>query len=137
MKTEAVKLSDGYHITVTGKLDLMKTNYLRNVLLQEFRNQRVCFDLTNLSFVGSNGILHFFSTVNEVATLGAIQFQMNGLNEDFKKIVKSYSYTHLSFDFVSVMPIAVEKTEAMADLIEDEWLEANPGFQKNEPSNVG
>ena len=136
MKTEAVKLSDGYHITFTGKLDLMKTNYLRNVLLKDFKNQRVCFDLKSLSFVGSNGILHFFTTVNEVADLGGIQFQINGLNEDFKKIVKSYNYTHLSFDFVSVLPTALEKTETTADLIEDEWLETNPGIQKTDTTNA-
>jgi anti-anti-sigma regulatory factor len=110
----------------------MKTNYLRNVLLQEFKNQRVYFDLKSLSFVGSNGILHFFTTVNEVAALGGIQFQINGLNEDFKKIVKSYNYTHLVFDFVSVLPTAVEKIETTSELIEDEWLDTNPGIQKPE-----
>ncbi|OYZ18232.1 MAG: hypothetical protein B7Y39_13930 [Bdellovibrio sp. 28-41-41] len=136
MKTEAVKLSDGYHITFTGKLDLMKTNYLRNVLLKDFKNQCVCFDLKSLSFVGSNGILHFFTTVNEVAALGSIQFQINGLNEDFKKIVKSYNYTHLSFDFVSVLPTTLEKTEATADLIEDEWLDTNPAIQKTDITNA-
>lgn len=136
MKTEAVKSMDGYRITFTGKLDLMKTNYLRNVLLQEFRNQRVGFDLKNLSFVGSNGILHFFTTVNEVAALGSIQFQIDGLNEDFKKIVKSYNYPNLSFDFVSIMP--TEKADTTApDLIEDEWLDTNPGFQKTESSQTG
>lgn len=136
MKTEAVKLSDGYNITFTGKLDLMKTNYLRNVLLKDFQNKRVCFDLKSLSFVGSNGILHFFTTVNEVAALGSIQFQINGLNEDFKKIVKSYNYTHLSFDFVSVLPTASDKAEITTDLIEDEWLETNPGIQKTDTSNA-
>ncbi|MBL7543849.1 MAG: hypothetical protein JNL11_08530 [Bdellovibrionaceae bacterium] len=128
MKTEAVKIEGGYHITFTGKLDLLKTNYLRNVLLQEFQNQRVCFDLKNLDFVGSNGILHFFFTVNEIATLGAINFQIAGLNEDFKKIVKSYNYPHLSFDFVSSQP-TTEK-EVTTELIEDEWLDTNPGIQK-------
>ncbi len=137
MKTEAVKLSDGYRVTFTGKLDLMKTNYLRNVLLQEFKNQHVNLDLKNLSFVGSNGILHFFTTINEVAALGAIRFQIDGLNEDFKKIVKSYNYTNLAFDFVSVLPTVAEKTEGMGELIEDEWLETNPGFQKTEPTNIG
>jgi anti-anti-sigma regulatory factor len=134
MKTEAVKKDDGYHITFTGKLDLMKTNYLRNVLLQEFKNQRVCFDLKNLSFVGSNGILHFFTTVNEVALLGTINFQINGLNEDFKKIVKSFNYPHLTFDFVSAVA-TVEKDAQMGELIEDEWLETNPGIQKTESTN--
>ncbi|MBL7557685.1 MAG: hypothetical protein JNM24_17780 [Bdellovibrionaceae bacterium] len=137
MKTEAIKLGDGYRVTFSGKLDLMKTNYLRNVLLQEFKNQHVNLDLKNLSFVGSNGILHFFTTINEVASLGAIRFQIDGLNEDFKKIVKSYNYANLAFDFVSVMPAVVEKTEGMGELIEDEWLETNPGFQKTEPTNVG
>ena len=36
-------------------------------------------------------------------------------DEDFKKIVKSYNYTHLLFDFVSVLPTALEKTETTAD----------------------
>lgn len=136
MKTEAVKREDGYHITFTGKLDLLKTNYLRNVLLQEFKNQRVYFELKFLSFVGSNGILHFFMTVDEVAGLGNIQFQINGLSEDFKKIVKSYNYPRLNFDFIS--PVAtVEKEGALGELIEDEWLETtNPDIQKPEPSTV-
>ena len=136
MKTEAIKLSDGYQITFTGKLDLMKTNYLRNVLLKEFKNQRVCLDLKSLSFVGSNGILHFFTTVNEVAALGDIQFQINGLNEDFKKIVKSYNYAQLSFDFVSVLPAVLEKLETTTDLIEDEWLDTNPAIQKIDTTNA-
>ena len=129
MKTEAIKLEDGHLITFTGKLDLLKTNYLRNVLLKEFRNQRVCFDLKNLTFVGSNGILHFFTTMNEAAVMGAIQFQINGLGEDFKKIVKSFNYPHLMFDFVSPTP------NPTAELIEDEWLDTNPGITKPESSN--
>ncbi len=134
MKTEAIKKDDGYQITFTGKLDLLKTNYLRNVLLQEFKNQRVCFELKNLSFVGSNGILHFFTTVNEVAALGSIQFQINGLSEDFKKIVKSFNYPHLNFDFVS--PVSTpEKDASLGELIEDEWLDTtNSGIQKPESS---
>lgn len=137
MKTEAVKLSDGYRITFTGKLDLLKTNYLRSVLLQEFKNQRVHFDLKNLSFVGSNGILHFFSTMNEVAALGAIGFQIDGLSEDFQKIVKSYNYTNLTFDFVSVLPVVTEKAEDMGELIEDVWLETISGLQKTESTEIG
>ncbi len=130
MKTEAVKLEDGHLITFKGKLDLMKTNYLRNVLLTEFRNQRVCFDLKNLTFVGSNGILHFFSTMNEAAVMGVINFQINGLGEDFKKIVKSFNYPHLAFDFVSPMPTV------SAELIEDEWLETNPGIVKPDSTDT-
>lgn len=124
MKTEAIKLEDGHLITFTGKLDLMKTNYLRNILLQEFRNQRICFDLKDLNFVGSNGILHFFMTINEVAILGAINFQINGLGEDFKKIVKSFNYPHLNFDFVS------PSLNPTSELIEDEWLETNSVISK-------
>lgn len=135
MKTEAVKQADGYRITFTGKLDLLKTNYLRNVLLQEFKNQRINCDLKGLSFVGSNGILHFFTTVNEVAGLGSIQVQINGLNEDFKKIVKSFNYPNLSFDFVSALP-TVEK-ENSTELIEDEWLETtNPSIQKADTTSA-
>lgn len=131
MKTEAIQLEDGHLITFTGKLDLMKTNYLRNVLLNEFRNQRVCFDLKNLNFVGSNGILHFFATMNEAAIMGTINFQINGLGEDFKKIVKSFNYPHLTFDFVS--PVLAPA----AELVEDEWLETNPGIIKpEEPTNL-
>lgn len=130
MKTEAVKLEDGHLITFKGKLDLMKTNYLRNVLLTEFRNQRVCFDLKNLTFVGSNGILHFFTTINEVAVMGAINFQIAGLGEDFKKIVKSFNYPHLIFDFVSPLPTTT------GELIEDEWLDTNPGIIKPESNDI-
>ncbi len=127
MKTEAVKLEDGHLITFKGKLDLLKTNYLRNILLTEFRNQRVCFDLESLVFVGSNGILHFFSTINEAAVMGSIQFQITGLGEDFKKIVKSFNYPHLMFDFVSPTPVQTQTGE----LIEDEWLDTNPGIMLN------
>lgn len=129
MKTEAIKLEDGHLITFTGKLDLMKTNYLRNILLQEFRNQRICFDLKDLNFVGSNGILHFFMTVNEVAILGAINFQINGLGEDFKKIVKSFNYPHLTFDFVS------PSLNQTSELIEDEWLETNSVTSKSQSTD--
>ena len=129
MKTEAIKLDDGHQITFSGKLDLMKTNYLRNIFLEEFKNQRVFLDLKNLSFVGSNGILHFFTTLNEVANLGGIQFQINGLAEDFKKIVKSFNYPYLAFDFTSPLP------SQTTELIEDDWLETNPGILKPDDSS--
>lgn len=138
MKTEAIKNEDGYHVTFTGKLDLLKTNYLRKIFLSEFKNQKICLDLKKLSFVGSNGILHFFSTIDEVAPLGSIQFNVIGLSEDFKKIVKSFNYPNLTFDFVSILPALERETapcESVSESIEDDWLDTNPNFQKPDTSS--
>ncbi len=105
IKTELFQTSYGFMIAIKGRLDLEKTNFLRNVFVREFKNQCVVFNFRELSFVGSNGILHFFKTINEVAQEANIAFDVTGLGEDFKKIVKSYNYANIKFDFVSEVKV--------------------------------
>lgn len=102
MKTELIQLSDGYQINLIGKLDVLRTNYLRDVLAKDFKNQNLLFNFSSASFVGSNGILLFFSLINELSESHQIKSEIIGLSDDFKKVVFVDRYPHLKFEFVNL-----------------------------------
>ncbi|NUM59341.1 MAG: hypothetical protein HUU56_11955 [Bdellovibrionaceae bacterium] len=101
MRTELIETVTGYQINMIGRLDLLKTNFLREVLIKDFKNKRIVFNFSSLSFVGSNGILLFFAVINDLYMSHQIQSEVIGLSEDFKKIVIIDKYPHLKFDFVN------------------------------------
>lgn len=101
MKTELIQLSDGYQINLIGKLDVLRTNYLRDVLAKDFRSQSLLFNFSSASFVGSNGILLFFSLINELSETHQIKSEVIGLNDDFKKVVFVDRYPHVKFEYVN------------------------------------
>lgn len=101
MKTELIQLSDGYQINLIGKLDVLRTNYLRDVLAKDFKNQNLLFNFSSAIFVGSNGILLFFSLINELAETHQIKSEVVGLNEDFKKVVFVDRYPHVKFEYIN------------------------------------
>ena len=88
MRTELIETVTGYQINMIGRLDLLKTNFLREVLIKDFKNKKIVFNFSSLSFVGSNGILLFFAVINDLYMSHQIQSEVIGLSEDFKKIVK-------------------------------------------------
>lgn len=104
MRTELIQLSNGYQINLIGKLDVLKTNYLKDILSKDFKNQNLIFDFSSLSFVGSNGILLFFSVINDLFQTHQITSEMIGLNDDFKKVIFVDRYPNLKFQFVNNLP---------------------------------
>lgn len=108
MKTELIQLRDGYQINIIGKLDVLKINYLKDVLAKDFKGKCLIFNFSCASFVGSNGILLFFSVINELNETHQINSEIIGLNEDFKKVIFLDRYPYLKFEFVQpVMNVAV------------------------------
>ena len=101
MRTELIETMTGYQINMIGRLDLLKTNFLREVLIKDFQCKKIVFNFSSLSFVGSNGILLFFAVINDLYMSHQIQSEVIGLSEDFKKIVIVDKYPHLKFDFVN------------------------------------
>ncbi|MBN8537111.1 MAG: hypothetical protein J0M15_08655 [Deltaproteobacteria bacterium] len=101
MKTEVIQLSEGYQINLIGKLDVLKTNYLKEVLARDFKNQNLVFNFSSISFVGSNGILLFFSVMDNLFHSHQISSAVIGLNDDFKKVIFVDRYPNLKFEFVN------------------------------------
>lgn len=73
-------------VSLSGRIEIEKTQSFRKVCLQNFSNKKVVFCMKNLHFVGSSGIKSFFGVLNELNAHKKLNAKVAGLNSDFQRL---------------------------------------------------
>lgn len=73
-------------LSLSGRIEIEKTQNFRKVCEQKFKNKKVVFCMKNLNFVGSSGIQNFFSAIDQLNTDPQFNVKIAGLNPDFQRI---------------------------------------------------
>lgn len=86
MQAKMLQLGDVTVVTLQGRLEIERANYLKKVCLDNLKNKKVVFCLEGLSFVGSSGIQNFFGFLDEVNKNKMMNVRLAGLKPDFMRL---------------------------------------------------
>lgn len=86
MQAKMLQLGDVTVVTLQGRLEIERANYLKKVCMDNLKNKKVVFCLDQLSFVGSSGIQNFFGFLDEVNKNHTMEVRLAGLRPDFMRL---------------------------------------------------
>jgi len=86
MEAEITKSGDLTIVRLIGRLDFETAEPFKKNCLGMLQNERVVFNLQELSFVGSSGITPFIETLIEFASRNNIRPKFCGLTSEFKRL---------------------------------------------------
>lgn len=75
-------------VSLSGRIEIEKTQSFKKACLQKFLDKKVVFCMKNLNFVGSSGIQNFFSVLNDLNVNNKLSAKIAGLNPDFQRLFK-------------------------------------------------
>lgn len=73
-------------VSLSGRIEIEKTQSFKNACLRTFANKKVVFCMKNLNFVGSSGIQNFFSVLNDLNSDKQMSVKIARLNPDFQRL---------------------------------------------------
>lgn len=73
-------------VSLSGRIEIEKTQSFKKACLQNFARKKVVFCMKNLNFVGSSGIQSFFMALNELNSVKGMNLKVAGLNADFQRL---------------------------------------------------
>lgn len=73
-------------VHLSGRLDVETAEPFREACLKRLFGQKVVFDLRELSFVGSSGILPWLETMQSFAARNAHAFKLSGVSSEFRRV---------------------------------------------------
>lgn len=82
-------------VSLSGRIDIEKTQFFKQACLQNLANKKVVFCLKNLHFVGSTGIQSFFGALDELNTSKVLNAKIASLNPDFQRLFNFSAYGNL------------------------------------------
>lgn len=86
MEVKLVLDGDIAIVSLSGRIEIEKTQSFKKACLQNFADKKVVFCMKNLHFVGSSGIQSFFGVLNELNTRNQMQVKVAGLSADFHRL---------------------------------------------------
>jgi anti-anti-sigma factor len=88
MKATISKIDDVVVINLSGRINMEYTEVFREACLKEFpkRSKKLIFNLSELSFVGSNGIMLFVDTLKDLADSQQAVLRFCAVSSEFKKV---------------------------------------------------
>jgi anti-anti-sigma factor len=84
-------------VHLMGRIDIETSPPFRNTFLKQLRGRKVVFNLQNLSFVGSSGLIPFFESIYEFGKINehALRFSCVGL--EFRKLMNATPLSNFHF----------------------------------------
>lgn len=82
-------------VSLSGRIEIEKTQSFKKACLANFSNKKVVFCMKNLHFVGSSGIKSFFGVLNELNSDQKLNAKIAGLNPDFRRLFSFSDCTSL------------------------------------------
>jgi anti-anti-sigma factor len=88
MKAELSVQEDVVVVNLSGRINMEYTEIFREACLRDIgqRANKIIFNLQGLSFVGSNGIMPFVSTLTDLAQTENKVLRFCGVGSEFKKV---------------------------------------------------
>lgn len=128
MQAMVKKENEIVYIHLIGKLDLSKTQELKRLVFEKFRNQKIVFHLGKSHFVGSTGITTFLQSVEELDQVtpfgvrifaAGIEFKrlIEGLELKKSKILDSLDNVNLSFTIKETYPVELLVESSIHDSV--------------------
>ncbi|MNK07763.1 STAS domain protein [compost metagenome] len=74
-------------VSLSGRIDIEKTQSFKDACLNNFSDKKVVFCMKGLNFVGSTGIQSFFSVLNELNSAKRLDAKIASLNPDFQRLL--------------------------------------------------
>lgn len=82
-------------VSLSGRIDIEKTQSFKTACLQNFADKKVVFCMKGLNFVGSTGIQSFFGILNELNTAKKMDVKVASLNPDFQRLLSFSACSNL------------------------------------------
>lgn len=73
-------------ISLSGRIEIEKTQSFRQACLSTLADKKVVFCMKNLNFVGSSGIQSFFGVLNDLNSNKKLNVKIAGLTPDFQRL---------------------------------------------------
>ncbi len=88
MKAKLLVKEDVVVVNLSGRIEMEYTDIFREACLNEIgrRGNKIIFNLQELSFVGSNGIMPFVGALTALAEIENKQLRFCGVGAEFKKV---------------------------------------------------
>ena len=88
MKAELSVKKDVVIVNLSGRIDLEYSNHFREACFKDIgkRFDKIIFNLEELSFVGSNGIMPFVGTLKDLSGMAQKRLRLCGVGSEFRKI---------------------------------------------------
>lgn len=88
MKAILSTVDDVIIVNLSGRINMEYTETFREACMQHIakRSNKIIFNLKELNFVGSNGIMPFVGTLNELASANKKELRFCQVSSEFKKI---------------------------------------------------
>ena len=88
MKAKLSKKEDVVIVNLSGRIDMEYTEPFREACLSDIasRSEKIVFNMNELSFVGSNGIMPFVNAIYDLAKEKKGQLRFCGVGSEFQKI---------------------------------------------------
>ncbi len=88
MKAKLAVNKDVVVVNLSGRINMEYTEVFRQACLGDIsrRADKIVFNLQELSFVGSNGIMPFVNAITALASIEKKQLRFCGVGSEFKKI---------------------------------------------------
>ncbi len=95
MEVKLILEGDITIVSLSGRIDIEKTQMFKQACLQTLSQKKVVFCLKNLHFVGSTGIQSFFSVLNDLNDKNMLNAKVASLNPDFQRLFNFSAFTKL------------------------------------------
>ncbi|WII71129.1 STAS domain-containing protein [Bdellovibrio sp. 22V] len=95
MEVKLVLDGDITVVSLSGRIEIEKTQSFKKACLQNFAHKKVVFCMKNLHFVGSSGIQNFFGVLNDLNSKNTFNAKIAGLNPDFQRLFSFSECSHL------------------------------------------
>jgi anti-anti-sigma factor len=89
MRAEVKKHGDVMIINIAGTLHIEETQPFREICKKRFTGEKVVFNMSGASFVGSTGLQSFMDAVRGLDESGAYGLKLVGLKPEFKRLFAS------------------------------------------------
>lgn len=88
MKAQMSTMDDVVVVNLSGRINMEYTEPFRDAILKDIgrRSNKIVFNLKDLSFVGSNGIMPFVQTLTELASSQNKELRFCAVGSEFQKI---------------------------------------------------
>ena len=88
MRAELSTFEDVIVVNLSGRINMEYMEPFREACLKDFarRSKKIIFNLKELSFVGSNGIMPFVGAIRDLAASQETELRFCQVSSEFKKI---------------------------------------------------
>jgi anti-anti-sigma factor len=105
MQAKILNRGDVTIVTIQGRMEIERANYIKKICLDNLKDKKVVFCLSDLSFVGSSGIQNFFCFLHEMNSEKKMNIKLAGLKPDFMRL---WSYSDRNVELHSSIDSAVD-----------------------------